>query len=64
MFVCQQKQKKKLSSFVKDHHPSAIKLSISASDQRQSGSELDWNLKNVRVKFLNFLHFCFQNALE
>ena len=30
---------KKLSSFVINYHPSAIKLSISASGQRQSGSE-------------------------
>ena len=30
---------KKLSSFVINYHPSAIKLSISASGQRQSRSE-------------------------
>ena len=36
MFACQQNQKKQLSSFVINYHPSAIKLSTSASGQRQS----------------------------
>ena len=35
MFDCQQKQRI-IVKFVKNYHPSAIKLSISASGQRQS----------------------------
>ena len=25
---------------------------------------MDWNLKNVRLMFFKFSHFCFQNVLE
>ena len=39
MFVCQQKQKIILSSFVLNYDSIAIKLSISAFDQRQFRSE-------------------------
>ena len=34
--------KKKLSSFVINYHPSVLKLSISASGQRQRPSRLEW----------------------
>ena len=36
MFVCQQKQRNNCQVCYKLYHPSAIKLSISASDQRQN----------------------------
>ena len=49
---------KYLSTFLINYHPSAMKLSISASGQRQS------RLKNVRLTFFTFSYFCFQNALE
>ena len=49
-------------SFVINYHPGAIKLSISASAQRQS-SKSEWNeTKNVILPFFKFSHFRFQNA--
>ena len=53
MFVCQQKQKK-LSCFVTNYHPSAIKLLISASGQRQSRSEWIESWKMLGKRFREF----------
>ena len=50
--------KKKLSSFVINYHSIAIKLSMSASGLRQNRVGMNWNLKNIRLMFLKFTHFC------
>ena len=51
------RNKEIIVKFVLNYHPSAMKLSISASG-------MDSNLKNFRLMFFKFSHFCFQNALE
>ena len=49
-------------SFVINYHPGAIKLSISASAQRQS-SKSKWNeTKNVILPFFKFSHFLFSKC--
>ena len=58
------KNKEIIVKFVINYHPSAIKLLISASGQRQSRPVWIENLKKVRLMFFKFSHFCFQNALE
>ena len=47
--------------FVIKYHPCAIKLSISAADQRKS--MLVW-IGTMRLMFFKLSHVCFQNALE
>ena len=64
MFDCQQKQQNNVK-FVKNYHLSAIKLLISASGQRQSRPVwIETCLKNIRLMFFKFSHFCFQDVLE
>ena len=55
------RNKEIIVKFIINYHPSAIKLSIGVSGQRQSTSV--W-IENVRLMFFKFSHFCFQNALE
>ena len=48
----------------KIYQPSAIKLLISVSGQRQSKPEWIETWKMLRLMFFKFSHLCFQNALE